>query len=268
MGVSLYDQSPIDRCLGCFQYFAITNKAAVYTFIFSVDSSDEFPSRMDGQRELIYDFDRCWQIALPKGCAHFTPVSCIWNRDPCQQKFITPLKSSVVLICFPYYEWCSVYSQCINNPSYFHFHKVSIHILHAFHFKFLLLKFLGVHIYQGGWTLACDLGCKYLLYVWCLNVSTAFGCKTWKWLKRLDEVNAEIGHRDWEKNPMLTSKLVLIPYSTLLKSPLTSVTLTAVKLSAYLKVLEDKKSVVTQSKVRSRGCALLEQPWRDNPRPR
>lgn len=102
MDVSLYDQSPIDRCLGCFQYFAITNKAAVYPFIFSVDSSDEFPSRMDGQRKLIYDFDRCWQIALPQGCAHFTPVSCIWNWDPCQQKFIAPLKSGVVLICFPY----------------------------------------------------------------------------------------------------------------------------------------------------------------------
>ena len=52
---------------------------------------------------------------------------------------------------------------------------------------------------------------KYLLYVWCLNVSTAFGCKTWKWLKRLDEVNAEIGHWDWQKNSMLTSKLALIP---------------------------------------------------------
>lgn len=78
MDVSLYNQSPIDRCLGCLQYFAITNKAAVYPFIFSMDSSDEFPRRMDGQRELIYDFNRCWQIALPKGCAHFTPVSCMW----------------------------------------------------------------------------------------------------------------------------------------------------------------------------------------------
>ena len=122
MDVSLYDRSPVDRCLGCFQYFAITNKAAVDHFIFSVDSSDEFPGRMDGQRELIYDFDRCWQIALPWGCAHFTPVRCIWSRDPCQQ-FITPLKSSVVLICFPYYEWCSVYSHCINSLSYFHFMK-------------------------------------------------------------------------------------------------------------------------------------------------
>ena len=55
----LYGQSPTDRCLGCFQYFAVTNKAVVCPFIFSVDSSDEFPSRTDGQRKLIYDFDRC-----------------------------------------------------------------------------------------------------------------------------------------------------------------------------------------------------------------
>lgn len=71
MDVSLYDQSPIDRCLGCFQYFTITNKeAAVYPFIFSVDSSDEFPSRMDGLRKLIYDLRQMLTDCSPKGlCA-------------------------------------------------------------------------------------------------------------------------------------------------------------------------------------------------------
>ena len=78
MDVLLYDQSPTDRCLGCFQYFTITNKAAVYHFIPPwIALSDKFPNRMDGQRELIYNFDRYGQIALPRDCTHFTPISCI-----------------------------------------------------------------------------------------------------------------------------------------------------------------------------------------------
>lgn len=78
MDVSLYDQSPTDRCLGCFQYFTTTNKASVYHFIPPWRAlSDKLPNRMDGQRELIYNFDRRGPIALPRVCTRFTPLSYI-----------------------------------------------------------------------------------------------------------------------------------------------------------------------------------------------
>lgn len=94
---------PIDRCLGCFQYFAITNKAAVYPFIFSVDSSDEFPSRMDGLRKLILWFRQMLTDCSPKGLQWRTSLqSATCKLRPLSAKIYAPLKSSVVLICFPY----------------------------------------------------------------------------------------------------------------------------------------------------------------------
>lgn len=148
MDVPLYNQTPTDRCLGGFRDVAITNIAAgCHFFPLWVGLWDKLPKGVDGQRELIYNFDRYCQITLHCDCTHVH--SCQLHRkvlvsqEPCQQREFQ-CSFNLLVFLWPMFSLFSLHPHL-----FFFLLEVSIHILHVICPYFIFFKVLFLIILRS-----------------------------------------------------------------------------------------------------------------------